>query len=574
MQSDIRKRIDKLKEINKYENDSDVINAIFQYKRSHGQTGRLKDFEYLDKSKGSFSQYFNGTRNFKEEDYLAIESVLNTSMAYIIEGKGEISESFKPKGIRYAAYTDTVGNYEELIREDILNSSDEYNKTLIDYIIEYKSKNGFIYFAERDLLPLNKCGGLNTNLSCLHYFTQDNSLLLKTLCELLPIKLLNKYFDGFLSSREMQGAQMSGLQLTSFTDDVLAEAIKREDLRKELARTREIDIDTFNRAAKRNDGSSFGKGLFVNYGLTSMLRYALTHDIENDVRDELLASSIEANRESLKYVSVFEEDELKIDKYGYITDKHEFMCYGSVVVPCEVSVVLSDSSTDLLLQLNREIHDFHELISNHSSIAAYGNRILADKKDNSSYYDFFKLMNDQGIQTIPFYREKDSKEKDLFEVRYSDQSRIANGTDETLKSIIKSLKEIDTLSSLKLAGKTYYLIDPSIYMVGGQVNYIMPKDVVVSSKYSNLIRLINNNAIWYLYDSNNKTKIKRFIGLIKAYGLEKENLKDFFEEFAIISEEISKTIDKTNNAGKEFALRSLENKAWINIYQEDIIKEF
>ena len=320
MGSSIRNRINELKKINGYSTDADVIYAIYYFKKERGEIKKIKDFEYVDKNKGSFSQCCNGRRKFKPEDYLAIEYVLNTSMAYILEGKGEISKDFKPTGIRYAAYTDTIGNYEELIREDIINSSDEYNKMLIDYMIEYKSKNGFVYFAERNMLPLSGTGGYNYDSNCMHY--SDNKKLLIAICELLPINLLINYFDGFLNYIDIMRSQIDERNNTSFTDGVIEKAIERADLRETFASYRKINLDSFNNVRLTN-GKTLGEGLFVNYGLIAMIKYALNHNVNDDIRAELLNSAIKVNKESFAFVSTFAEEELKIDNYGFITNQYE-----------------------------------------------------------------------------------------------------------------------------------------------------------------------------------------------------------------------------------------------------------
>ena len=574
MGESIRERINELKKMNGFETDSEVINAIFQFKKTRGQAGRSKDFEYNEKNKGSFSQCFNGKRNFKPEDYLAIEYVLNTSMAYIIEGKGEVSKDFKPSGIRYAAFTDTQGNYEELMREDIVNSSDEYNKTLIDYMIEYESKNGFKYFAERDLLPLGKTGGYSHKVNCLSCDSNDRKKLLQVLCKVLPINLLIKYFDGFLDHNDIIFSNIDVNQNTSFTDEVIGEVIKREDFRNALINTKIINLDAYNKGVIRKNGESFGDGLFVNYFLTAMIKYALNHDIDDDIRSELINDALRINEESFKFVSSFAEEELIIDKYGFITNKFTSVYFGSVVIPSEVNVEISDCSNALLKQLNRQVHDYHEFISNHSKISVYENEILADKVNNEDYYRFFKLMNDKEIDFIPLYDKKQSNDKDLFIVKNGEKSRISNGTDRDLYEILAVIKMIDDICLKELDGKTYYLVDPSIYMFDGQVNYLMPKDVVVSNKYSNLVRFINDNAMWSLCEYRNIMKIKRFISLLKVYGIRKEEIEDFLNDFVVLSGEQVKAVDRTTERGKELAFKTLENRDWITIYHDSIVKEF
>ena len=40
---------------------------------------------------------------------------------------------------------------------------------------------------------------------------------------------------------------------------------------------------------------------------------------------------------------------------------------------------------------------------------------------------------------------------------------------------------------------------------------LVEKDVIVAGRYSNLVRFINDNAMWSLYEVRNNIKIKRII---------------------------------------------------------------
>ena len=572
MDNSVRQRIDSLKELNNIESDNDLIIKIYKYKRKYTKNIKEDLSDYVSKNKGSFSKMFNGTREFRPEDYLAIEFALNTSMAYIIDGKGEVPNSFKPSGIRYAAFTDTIGNYKDL-EEDILNSSDEYNKTLLDYMIEYKSKTGFKYFAELDLLPVTRDQGNTYKPNQLSCYGTEKPLILKTMCELLPVDLLALYFNCFVHSLDIYTAEQNRYQNPNLTDEVISEAIKREDLRKEVFKTKIIDLNEFNKHLVRINSKPLGKGLFVNYIVTVMIKYALTHKIESSVREELLENSIKLNKDSLNHAGAFEIDELKIDKYGYITDKHEFACYGSIVVTPEPTIELSRNEEELLKQLNDTIHCYHKYISSQSKIISYNNEIIVEKKDNPDYYSFYKLMNDNKLKTIPVYlKEQDGK--DYFEVANSNNSRLINGTDEAVFAIIEAIKEIDELSTRELNGQTYFLVDPSIYVFDGAINYIIPKDAVVSNRYSNFVWAINVNAMWYLNQYDPRGRIIRFIYLLKLYGIKKEELNDFLNQFIEITNNQFNDIDRTSERGKEIAMKMMENKSFADIYRDNIIKAF
>ena len=571
MNSKIRERINQLKEKQNFKSDTDVIRNIYYFKRNRNEVGDLAENEYIRKTKGSFNQCFNGQRNFKPEDYLAIEYVLNSSMAYIIEGKGESDSRFELKGIRYSAITDTIGNYEKVIQDGILNSTDEYDKSIIDYMIDNKSKNGFIYFAERDMLPIGSTGGYNYNLNCIHYHN-DNRVLLKTLCELLPINLLQKYFDFFLHGRYLEPLSFNERDNSSFTDEVIEVAINNRDLREYLGKTRRINLEKLN-SVKRRDGQEYGDGLFANYGLSLFLGYAFNHEIDEEIRNELVEVSINTNNELLDFASKFSEEKLKIDKFGYLIDDYGFMCFGNIIVPPESNVELSEKTRELLEKLVIQVNNYHELISNRSKISIFANKIYAEKKENPAYYDFFKLMNEKGLKTIPLYEKAENDERDLFIVSDGNKSQQANGTDEQLFEIIVAIKEIDELSKKTLTNKTYFLVDPSIYVIGKKVNYIMPRDVYVSNKYSNLVYYINKYSVWSHY-STNKNRIKWILNVLKQYGIEKDELDEFVDSFEEIVQKYVESFDRKSERDKELAVVALENKALLEIYSDTLKTSF
>lgn len=105
-----------------------------------------------------------GERSFTETDKKAIERALEMSWVDIVEPLPKKNEQkvFKNKGLSYAAYMDEERYYQELADikvvdeyNPVLLNYDEYGKTIIDYVIEEKAKNGLRFLIDNAFLKSN-----------------------------------------------------------------------------------------------------------------------------------------------------------------------------------------------------------------------------------------------------------------------------------------------------------------------------------------------------------------------------------------------------------------------------------
>ena len=107
-----------------------------------------------------FGKKITGERTFTESDQKAIERALDMSWVDIVEPLSEKpgkTKEFEQKGLRYAAYMDEERYYQELVDfEDtyrsVLFNEDEYEKTIIDYIIDNKAENGLRFLINEGYL--------------------------------------------------------------------------------------------------------------------------------------------------------------------------------------------------------------------------------------------------------------------------------------------------------------------------------------------------------------------------------------------------------------------------------------
>lgn len=134
-----------------------------------GKVYETDKYQWAQKQEAEFSKKINGIKSFSESDIKAIERVFDMSWVDIVEPlsekKAKEKKEFKPCGLRYAAYTDDERCFAELddrYDEDdraILCNYDEFGKTILDYIFEYKVENksgtGFKYLINNGYIRRN-----------------------------------------------------------------------------------------------------------------------------------------------------------------------------------------------------------------------------------------------------------------------------------------------------------------------------------------------------------------------------------------------------------------------------------
>lgn len=117
-------------------------------------------YEFAEKEKANFSKMLKGQRPLKYEFIVPLENIFGVSLSRMIEEdayKLPIEKENVPfiKGFRYYAYLDNPDLYknefDKLLAKDgksILNNTDEFGKTFLDYVVEYRAINGVRYLHD------------------------------------------------------------------------------------------------------------------------------------------------------------------------------------------------------------------------------------------------------------------------------------------------------------------------------------------------------------------------------------------------------------------------------------------
>lgn len=117
-------------------------------------------YTFAERERGNFSKMLKGKRPLKYEFIIPLEKIFGVSLAKILEEnayKLPIEKENVPfnKGFRYYAYLDEPNLYknefDKLLAKDgksILNNTDEFGKTFLDYVVEYRAVNGVRYLYD------------------------------------------------------------------------------------------------------------------------------------------------------------------------------------------------------------------------------------------------------------------------------------------------------------------------------------------------------------------------------------------------------------------------------------------
>lgn len=117
-------------------------------------------YEFADKEKSNFSKMLKGERPLKYDFIIPLEKIFGISLARLLYEdayKLPVEKENVPfnKGFRYYAYLDDPKLYKNefdvLLANDgksILNQTDEFGKTFLDYVVEYHSVNGVRYLHD------------------------------------------------------------------------------------------------------------------------------------------------------------------------------------------------------------------------------------------------------------------------------------------------------------------------------------------------------------------------------------------------------------------------------------------
>lgn len=203
--TNLRKNINRYMDIKQIRFYSDLLVKIGM------ELGVSNPYEYAEKEKSNFTKMLNGERPLKYDYIIPLEKIFGVSLARLIDDgayKFPLEKEDMPyiKGFRYYAYKDDMKLYEEEFEKTMIANNgfpticnlDEFYKTFLDYVIEYRSINALRFLRKKHSfksIPYStntfQIDGQNT------LFTTNENELLKMVIQEGDCELFDVVFDPF-----------------------------------------------------------------------------------------------------------------------------------------------------------------------------------------------------------------------------------------------------------------------------------------------------------------------------------------------------------------------------------------
>lgn len=148
----LREKIDRLMQNAKIPTYKDLLVKIYR------QLGDESAYEKAEREKGNFAKMLNGERGLNSKYYVPIERIFDIRIADLLSEDSNIKPTYRNRGLRYTAATNSYEEFANLATETSENNhsvmfyTDEYSKSIFDYIIEYRATNGIKYLVNEFLL--------------------------------------------------------------------------------------------------------------------------------------------------------------------------------------------------------------------------------------------------------------------------------------------------------------------------------------------------------------------------------------------------------------------------------------
>lgn len=577
----IRDRLEELKRNHGIKTDSDLLRRIYEDLRREEKRKYNSQDEFVKKTKGSFSQMIdqiNG-RNFNQEFYLPLEKILETSMAYLLEGQGEATPAnYQDRGIKYAAATDTIGNYERLIEEDVYFEEDEYRWTLLDYILENNSKNGLEFVAKRGELPLTKYGCVDYSLSTFQLNQDHRDMLVEKMTELCLTESIVKYFNGYYFVENGMNPRTIEDETTNEIMNHLAIAMKRKDVREKLSEYKKIPLAKANPGIRDKSGNPLGDTAFVDMMFNLMLEYVFstTFEASEDIKIELLEKAYQLNEEVMPVILSLPFESYTIGRYGYVYNGGDV--FGSIAfLDCNSSFLdrWSENVRKSAARLKDQIQDFSEKILKKDGTVVAGRDMRIPKQNNPAFYEFYKTM--KGCDWVAQYDLGKSTTEDWLRCPEGELVVLSPSDNPALfANALKVLGQIDAISEDALgAGKAYVfpkISNRSFFVLGDYVTGMAPTEITIGNRYDNLAELLSQTCLLIPGFHNWSSQINSVANALKSYGIKKKDVKGVVDE---LHGSFLHSMAKYDMVNEKALIASANLRAlWCDLYAKEIYDQF
>ena len=265
-------------------------------------------YAFAEREKSNFSKMLKGERPLKYEFIIPLEKIFGVSLARLLDEnafKMPVEKDNVPynKGFRYYAYLDDPKLYKEefdlLLAKDgtpIISQTDEFGKTFLDYVVEYRAVNGVRYLHDEYGIKLkwyynnfdfNKSKGVT-------WINFDNALeFARLVAGMDDADLFNDIYDSY--NMFFTNGHYGGNNSIFYNADYLEILLDHDHLFNSIFETKRYqrELGPIGRRKKQVDSITYYS---INPIINNCLRYSLQHlDKYKNRAKDILKFSINYN---------------------------------------------------------------------------------------------------------------------------------------------------------------------------------------------------------------------------------------------------------------------------------------
>lgn len=554
----LREKIDLLMRNAKIDTYKDLL--IRMYK----QLGDNLAYEKAEREKGNFTKMLNGERELNSKYYVPIERIFDIRIADLLSDNANIKPSYRNRGLRYTAATNTYEEFANLAAEtsdgnhSVIFNTDEYNKSIFDYIIEFRATNGIKYLVDEfslqyECLRTSFFSSNNANCFC---FGENIDKIADVLFEaddgetftrlFYAYDMLSNYYDD---QRQIYGKESFIKRILDSTD-IFGKYLTRAT----------YSLSEINHGLQNNNHS----GIYINPILNKLLELAF--DDPRKYADKIIVIlnyGIENNPKVIARAS-------ECDESGNNT--FEIKDNGSVelrYISCGCVIVIKDNyiNTDITSEMKEKISQIKEInnrILIRETVDVLGTKRLQRNKSgnvikrhtgNSIEYEMYAQFKDIDLPISRLLSTKDGVDEFT---AYKGQNYLYKYTSDMIAEIAKFLKKLHIESTNILNGQVYVhgnISGENLYFEGDSLVCVANWDCChIGDVYEDLSDFILNFSGVADKFRNNADVFKTIKYIFEAYGADreltervishiKENIKDSVSELCFNSEQDIKTYE-------------------------------
>lgn len=572
----LREKIDRLMQNAKIDTYKDLLIKIYK------QLGDDSVYEKAEREKGNFTKMLNGERELNSKYYIPIERIFDVRIADLLSDDANIKPSYRNRGLRYTAAANTYEEFANLAAEtsdgdhSVIFNTDEYDKNIFDYIIEFRATNGIKYLVDEFSLRYEYLGTPCFSRDNTHCFCSGENIdkIADVLFEADDGKTFTSLFYAYdtLSNYYDDQRQIYGKE--SFIKKILDST----DIFSKYLTSATYTLSEINHGFQNNNHS----GIFINPILNKLLESAF--DDPKKYADKIIAILNYGIENNPKVIATA----IECDETG--SNTFEIKDNGSVElrnISCGCVIVIKDDyiNTDIASEIKEKISQIKEInnrILIRETVDFFGTKRLQRNKsgnvikrhtDNFIEYEMYAKFKDVDL---PISRLLSAKEGIDEFAAYKGQNNLYKYTPNMIAEIAKFLKKLHIESAKILNGQVYVhgnINGENLYFEGDSLECVANwDDCHIGDVYEDLFGLILNFSGVADKFRNNEDVFETIVYIFEIYGANKEFIEKVIDHF----KENIKVLASKLCFDSEHDIKKYEKLKWcetfFDIYSEQLIE--